>query len=331
MDESLQDVITRAEQAVKALSSCVFDGLKPPSGAYAFFNHNAHVLSALQDCRRIYERLCSGREQLTDLAHQENHLMLKDLPAGTPYPEEVQAVMRQSGDITEHMKLDMESLYIFGGILLDQWAMQAIAVGNIPCPKQHPFRELVDYLDQNPNGTLEPVWTAARDAMLWLYYQLRFYRNRFIVHANRPWQRGTTRSVYGDDFNLFTPTPPGWLDDKSIDAEIMSLLPLAPERLRTAPDDYWEKARPGRLLELLFDNITQYPKEDREKISKLFGKKGGSTPSFQVLASRIFSFVAEATPLLMEIAQANLQSIDIGRPHRTSEEMWRDRETGDRA
>lgn len=52
----MQEDIAQAEQAVKALSSCVLDGLKPPSGAYAFFNHNAHVLSALQDCRRIYER-----------------------------------------------------------------------------------------------------------------------------------------------------------------------------------------------------------------------------------------------------------------------------------
>jgi hypothetical protein len=329
MHESLQDVIRRAEQAIKALSSCVLDGLKP--GAYAFFNHNAHVLSALQDCWRIYDRLCSGREQLTDLANQEHRLTPNDWPAGTTYPEEVQAIMRQSGDITEHMKLDMESLYIFGGILLDQWAMQAIAVGNIPCPKQHPFRELVDYLDQNPNGKLEPVWIAARDDMLWLYYQLRLYRNRFIVHANRPWQRGTTRSVYGDDFNLFTPTPPGWLDDKAVDAEIMSLLQLAPERIRNASHDYWEKTRPGRLLEVLFDNITQYPKEDREKISRLFGQKGGSTPNFQVLAGRIFRFVARATPLLTKVAQANLQSIDIGRPHRTSEEMWRDRETGDKA
>lgn len=53
--------------------------------------------------------------------------------------------------------------------------------------------------------------------MLWLHYQVGFYRNRFVADANRPWQRGTTSSVIGDDFNLFIPTPPGWEDDKRYD------------------------------------------------------------------------------------------------------------------
>ena len=111
------------------------------------------------------------------------------------------------------MKLDLETLYLFGNILLDQWALQVITIGDTQVRKQHPFRELVEHLDQATDDVLGPLWDRTRDDMLWLHYQLRFYRNRFITHANRPWQRGTTASVMGADFNLFTPTPPGWLDD----------------------------------------------------------------------------------------------------------------------
>jgi hypothetical protein len=164
---------------------------------------------------------------------------------------------------------------------------------------------------------------------LWLYYQLRFYRNRFIVHANRPWQRGTTRSVFGEDFNLFTPTPPGWLDDEALDAEIKSLMRLAPEYIRNARDDYWEKARPGRLIEVLMDRIADFSKPDREQVSRLFGKKGGSTPDFRVLGKRLLQFVANGTEQLIAIARNNLQNIDLGRPHRTSGDMWQRRQAAD--
>ena len=220
------------------------------------------------------------------------------------------------------MKLDLESLYIFGGVLLDQWALQAIAIGNIPCPKQHPFRELVDFLDENPSTTLAPLWEAVKDDALWLYYQLRFYRNRFIVHANRPWQRGTTRTVYGDDFNLHIPTPPGWLDDDALDTEIRSLMHLAPDRIKNAPDHYWEKERPGSLIEVLFDLIPQLKKQDRELISRLFGKKGGSTPDFKRVGRRLLHFIVTGTERLIKIGETNLADIDLGAPHRTTDEMW---------
>src|SRR5258708_3016353 len=309
-------------EALKSLSKVVNEGRKPPAGAYAFFNHNSHAMTALQDCNRILRRLFSGRALLTQLSLEEQKAIPHNWPAGTPYREGVSKVINRSQDATESMKLDLESLYVFGGVLLDQWALQAIAIGNIECPKRYPFRELVDVLDENRNTVLAPLWTAIKNDALWLYYQLRFYRNRFIIHANRPWQRGTTRSLYGNDFNLFTPTPPGWLDDEALDAEIKSLMVLAPERIRNARDDYWEKAQPGRLIEVLFAMIPQFEKADRENISELFGRKGGSTPDFATVGQRLLRMISEGAEQLTSIAEANLATIDLGRPHSTSDEMW---------
>ncbi len=171
------------------------------------------------------------------------------------------------------------------------------------------------------------IWDKLGNQMLWLHYQVRFYRNRFIVHANRPWQRGTTRTSLGEEYELFIPTPPGWLDDKKLDEEIKALLPLTPPRIRDADDDYWEKARPGRIIEVLFDDIGHIAKrEDREKIAELFGKKGGSTPTFQIVAKNLLEFFSEATEILNNIAKDNLLRIDLGRPNKTSDEMWRERD-----
>ena len=181
----------------------------------------------------------------------------------------------------------------------------------ISVQKQHPFRELVDYLDGNASTVLSPLWAVIKHDALWLYYQLRFYRNRFIVHANRPWQRGTTRAVYRDDFNLFIPTPPGWLDDAALNAEILSLAHLAPNYIKNAPDD-WRK--PAKLIEVLFDLIPDFEKGDRETISRLFGKKGGSTPDFKRLGERLLDFVIAGTEQLIKIADTNFANIELGEP-----------------
>ena len=300
-ESSIDVLVERALSALRLLSKTVFDERNPPAGVYAFFSHNSHAMSALQDCQRIIQRLQTGRRRLTELAYEEEAQGPRERAPG-PLPENLQAVIREGSDLTEYMKLDLESLYMFGGILLDQWSLQAIAVGNMACAKQHPFRELVDALDQHSNRPLSPLWKKTRVDMLWLYYQLRFYRNRFIVHANRPWQRGTTKSVYGNDFNLFIPTPSGGSDGEALDNEIMELIQLAPDRIKKSPADYWER-RPARIIEVLFDVIPSFDRSIREKISNLFSKKGGSTPDFNILATRLVRFVAEGTESLIPIAK----------------------------
>lgn len=119
--------------------------------------------------------------------------------------------------------------------MLDQLSLQAITIANLNLPKKHPFVELVNFFESGQTSILDPIWNQLKEKILWLHYQLRFYRNRFVVHATRPWQRGTTGSVYGDDFNLFSPTPPGWLDDEKLNEEIKNLSTLHLSILKIPP------------------------------------------------------------------------------------------------
>jgi len=324
--EELKALHDEAREEVGELSSTVLRGLNPPAGAYAFFNHNAQLLTRLRDCHAIVRRLYSNRKRLTALANEQRRRRVDEWPSGIPYPEDIQKILQEESELVEYMKLDLESLYIVGTLVLDQWALQVIAVGALRCPKRHPFIELLDRFEKQEGEVSQGIWEECREDLLWLHYQMRFYRNRFIVHANRPWQRGTTRSRYGEDFNLFTPTPPGWLNDKQIDEDIHALLPFAPNRIRRTPKEHRERARPGALIERIFDNIGQIESRDkREEIARIFATKGGSTPTFQVLAKRLFSFVRESISMLRDIAGENLETIDLGRPHSTSEEQIRQR------
>ena len=317
IEQEISALKVEAERNLGQLGSTVYVGLRPPPGPYGFFHHISHAMERLADCHRVLRRLYSGSDPLMELAA----LHYQPYPGGpsrrTRLREEEVHVIRQEDELSSHMKQDFETLYIFGGILLDQWSLLAISVGGLPLPRKHPFTELVRFFESGRASVLGPIWQGRKSQMLWLYYQLRFYRNRFVVHGNRPWQRGTTRATYGDEFRLHTPSPPGWLDDERLNEQIQNLIHLAPEAIRTAQEDNWERARPGALIERIFDNIGNIADlRDRERVAGLFGEKGGSTPSFQIIAKNLLEFVGDATRMLDEVARNNLAVIDIGGPPR---------------
>jgi len=325
--ENLENLSAEAKTNLDLLSKTVLEGLNPPAGAYAFFNHISHALSRIKDIGMITDRLYEEINALIRLSIEEQRIQPNTLKPGEPYPEPYQVILSKSSEINEYAELDMESLYIFGQVLLDQWGLIAAAVGGLKLKGEHPFVELVKHFEETPTSPLKDIWDGYKSQILWLHYQIRFYRNRFIIHANRPWQRGSTRTSLGEEFNLFIPSPPGWLDDEKLDEEIRKLLPLTPPRIKNAPDDYWEKARPGRIIEVLFDGIGEIENtEDRKRISELFGKIGGSTPTFQIILKNLLQFIAGATELLNKIAEGNLDRVNLGKPNKTSDDLWRERD-----
>jgi len=181
-------------------------------------------------------------------------------------------------------------------------------------PEEFSFHILVEKLESGEVKITKELWQRRAKEMLWLDYQLRFYRNKFIVHANRPWQRGTTRSVYGEDFNLYNPTPPGWLDDEDINKKIKELVNLVKGYFRNVGNDYWIKESPKSLIEYIFNHIGEVSKkEDREKVSGLYKKIGGLTPTFQIIGKNLLQFVDAGTQILFEIAKSNIDRNDLGK------------------
>lgn len=312
----IRKLASEAEEALKEWSKTVLDGLKPEPGPYAFFSHNAHALERVRDMHRVLERLYEERIRLRVLDEQEYAIMPRDWPGGVPFPPEIQEIMKENHKLNEHVKMDFESLYMFANILLDQWSLCVAYAAGLPHPEKFNFLGIVQTLEEPEyNGTLKALWGQSAGEMLWLNGQIRFYRNRFVVHADRPWQRGNTRSTFGYEYALFIPSPPGWLNDEEITVQIRELLPLAPQWLREARDDYWEKANPRALLTRLLDHIGEIEdRGDRETVLRLVGQYGTTTPTFQVIGERVLRFVKDGSNIVSKITMEHLDQVNLGNP-----------------
>lgn len=261
----------------------------------------------------ILQRLGTTRKEMTELAIKEARFRGMQRKRGGSMPEKVKGLLTRQSLLQPQMKLDMESLYIFGNLALDQWAIMIAYLVGLQNPEGFSFHGLVMMLQaKNYAGPLKPFWDRHRSDILWLYYQLRSYRNIFVEHLRRPWQRGTTMTVYGEDFNLFIPTPPGFGDEAEINRDLEAIRPYAPRRLREAPDDYWEKKNLRRLLEVTFMHIDEIPdQEGRDKVWYVWSKVGGSTPSYEVIAYRLARFLKESIPSISEIVSANPGRVNL--------------------
>lgn len=309
-----EDQFRRCDEHLKALTTLALTH-KNPKRPCSFFHYTGLTRERLANCISILERMDSQRVRLNSLdrrldrAHQE----LGEWPAGTPYPENIQLIMRAEGKLENALKLDFETLYLFGMMLLDQWALIAKCVGGLTIPKVHPFNEVVQVLEAGNGPALQPHWTARSEQFLWLFHNFRVFRNVFVAHSVEAWQRGTSRAVHGMTFTMFMPSPPEHRrDEEATNQEINGLLHLAPAHIRNAPEDYWERARPARLLEVLFDNIGNIPtRDDRLKVEKLFKRRGGSTPTYQTVGARLLNFCENGLKDLLDLMQGNPDSLNL--------------------
>lgn len=281
----------------------------------SFFHYTGLASERFGDCVLILERMEVQRVQLAG-SDRKLELALKDFgesSQGSPYPENIQEIMHTQDRLTKGLKLDFESLYLFGMMLLDQWALVAKCVGGIAIQKRHPFNEVVQALEAGKGKEIQSLWDTRTEQILWLFHNFRVFRNVFVAHSVEAWQRGNSRAVNGASFTMFIPSPPGHRgDEDSLNKEIYSLLHLAPTYIREASPDYWERARPRRVLEILFDKIGTIPnREDRLKIEGLFRRCGGASPTYQTVGTRLLTFCEKGLKDLLNLLQKNTNNIDL--------------------
>lgn len=283
-----------------------------PSGPSALFHHNALLLERMKDVKTITTRLGRNREVLTELTIRENKLR----PKKRIYKcmsKQVLMVWEKSQDVHHQMKLDMESLYIFGNLLLNQWThVIGYLVGDKE-PHLFNFARLESKARQKGDrGLLESVCNKHQNDIVWLHYQLRQYRNVFVEHVNAPWQRGTSRQTYGNDFRLASPSAVGWINENEIEQEIKSIEKLAPQWARS-PHETWHRGNIRELLAIAFYYIDTIKKhEHREKVWKVWEKVGGWTPSYDITAARLLRFVSDSILTVTSIISTHPNMINVG-------------------
>jgi hypothetical protein len=272
---------------------------QPPPGPYALFHHLAHAHERTRDVRRLFVRLLDSSAAYLDALAEA--------------PEEAEEIRRD-------LKIDYEGIFHFGSVLLDQFASACGYLAGLPESDaiNHPFNWLAVRVEQEAiPSALRPIRERLLRHTRWLHFWMRTYRNRFVVHTNHPVQISTV--TRGEDFCLFTPTAVGWNDDEATAAEMRALLPHAPDWLRQADPNYWERARPAALFQRVIENIGRIDDQaTRGAVANLAKRAGLQTPSFHVVASVLSKFMSDGTQGVRDAALKAPDEINIGRAPRHS-------------
>ena len=226
--------------------------IRTPGKPAAVFYHIGYLMERIKDVQRIMMRMGLARKELTDLEIKMNSITPTKITPGKPYPKYLQLVYRRSNNLRDQMRQDMESLFIYGNLLLDQWSYIISYIAGYEVPKDKKeiangkkdlhFAGLLNLLQaKNYTGELAQFWKLHKKDIIWLNFHLREFRNIFVEHMRKPWQRGTTMASYGDDFNFFIPAPVGYVNETEKKKILEEMYKLAPKKLKDMPDDYWEK------------------------------------------------------------------------------------------
>ncbi len=317
MPEQIDMAIALSNEAITnhlQLNKKTVELIAGDSGPFALIAHESYFYERIQDVRTIIVRLKSNRELITALSIKEAALRPKKRIYQKTLSKPLQKVWQRSQEVHQQMKLDMESLYIFGNLLLDQWAHIVGYVINDQEPMKFSFAAFVDKVQKKGDkGVLEPFWQKHRQDILWLFYQLRMYRNVFIEHMRVPRQRGTNRATHGHDFKLFSPTSIGWLDDNQIEEKVNSIIHLAPNYIKFAPARVWYNGNMRNLLEEIFYNIDQIVEQaDRDKVWNVWNEIGGLTPSYDVTAMRLMRFTATSILTIIDMISMHPERVNLG-------------------
>lgn len=293
----------------------ILDLTLPPAGPYALFYHHGLLVERLENLQILIGRIGKARYRSTELAYREDRYRSLKADLGCSDSKRLSALLRESAELTKQMCLDAESLYIFANLTLDQWSFVLAYSLGLAEPTKYRYAFLVDQLQ---GATTPAKWHRFRDAHLtdaiWLLHQVRSHRNAFIEHVERPWQRGSTMGVYGEDFNFFITTPVGWLTPDEEKRVIDEIRQFAPQWVKDLPADHWQ-AQPRAVLEATYREIDRVPTQaDREKIWKVWRQIGGSTVSFDQIADRLVSFLAATANMVREEVMAHPESINLGKP-----------------
>lgn len=317
-----ENVILLADKSIDKLQElnkkivAMRDGRRGPC---AIFYHIQYSTQRIKDVRRIIARMAATRKAITDLHIKENSLRPKRRVTGKPLSKSRSDIFRKIDELQNQMKQDMESLCIYGNLLLDQWSYTIGYIAGIESLRQKDgsttdFNALVNTLQKKGyNGELLDFWAKHKKDIVWLYFHLRFFRNVFIEHVRKPWQMGNTMGVYGDDFSFHIPAAVGYVKPEDEKKMLEEIYPLSPQKLRDMPDDYWEKKNLKRVLEVTLYHIDEIDKQsDRDKIWNTWAQLGGSTQSYDVIGLRLFNYILSSLESMVDFLDKHPTKITFG-------------------
>lgn len=311
--QALLDQLDSVVEQQRELSSRVQELKGNPRGPYALAYHHGMLLERLENLQLLVRRVGTARGRWTELVTREERNRPQRVVPGRPFSKRVSAIMTEQRELTMQMRLDVETLYVLANMTLDQWAPMLRGCLGLEPLGSYPFRTLVDRMQSaSPPGELSSLVEKHLADAIWLCYQVRFYRNVFVEHVDTPWQRGSTMSHMGEDFNFFIGSPVGWLPEGREAQLIEPLRQFTPTHIAELPADHWQR-KPRAILEAVFSRIDEISTQaDRELVWAAWKEIGGSTVSYDVWMNRLVKFLLGSAETTLSIVEANVETIDMG-------------------
>ncbi len=259
-------------------------------------HHHAYLRERLQDVRILLVRLAEAKREF---AHLEAEVASRGEGGGVLDPRLL--------TLPTQMKLDFESLFIFGNLALDQWVMLMSALTGEPAWERSDFQGLMMTLQATGYaGVLLPVWEHHRKDIVWIYYHVRCVRNHFVEHLRVPLQRSQVMTYYGPDFELFMPTP---IQDGTVpsigEAEETAIRRLAKQYVTHVPSAEWDEYGFPYTLKLVFESIDVLETQaQRERVWQACQRLGVHVPSYHIVGNRLTRFLDESLGTVIEIVGA---------------------------
>jgi len=130
-----------------------------PSGPHDFYSQSAYVYERIIDVRLIFTRLANNRQLLNKLRDKDQRLRPKRQIYKKTLSKKLQIVVDRYSDVHHQMRLDMESLFVFGNLLLEHWARLILYfIGELP-GEHLDFVQFMNRMQKKDDkGLLQPLW-----------------------------------------------------------------------------------------------------------------------------------------------------------------------------
>ncbi len=255
--------------------------------------HASVAVERTNDVGRIIGRLTNGFFALMEVVREQEQLRPPDGWPPGPLQGRAHDLWWQGNSLGIYLKMDFESLYLFGEILLDQWSLVVAYALQKSRARETSFHSLVAEFEEGEitSPLLCALWKRYNSDMIWLHANMRVYRNTFITHFDAPKQRGYGYDHGGTEFQLSVVQHVGQeFEDPQI--TVSKLLPYTPHWFQHLPQKHYLRNSPRNVLQMVLstiDSVQDY--QDRRTILGIVRKVGVITPSFHTVAERLLKFV----------------------------------------
>jgi hypothetical protein len=293
-----------AQSLIVGVTETLKDVFNPTAGPYLLFNQSAATLNRCGQLKVIVERLYNTRVSLlkSDLVVD----LLRRTGDDGAIPETAQELHSEGNALNSQIELDFETMLIFVDITLNGWAFMA---GNILGDKKPAKTSFATIAKDHGEGPYAVLWKAHKDTILWLDSIRRLYRNKMIVHRERPWQMGSTRSLMFLDWTFWTPIASGWMAEQETAEKLAELNSIA-SSIGIQSHDRVQSA----VLQLLRSGSMLTSEQRQVALSAAYAY-GFQTPSFQEFAHQIADFLISATATLLSCIKDNSSIVNLGGRH----------------